>query len=184
MITLGIIADTHVPDRVPELPDWPLERFDALHVDQILHMGDVSQHYVLDKLAEVAPVLAVRGNRDFFRSADLPMHRRLELEGVSIGITHGHMHLLTYIIERTYAQFLGPYKAAYFENKVLRKFPDTDVVLFGHNHLPTNRMVGEQLLFNPGSATWPNTFYPELKPSIGLLKLDDGQINAQIIYRE
>jgi hypothetical protein len=183
VIKLGLIADTHIPDRVPELPAWTLDAFQQANVDTILHLGDISKQFILDQLAEVAPVLAVRGNLDFWGFNDLPMHRHLDYEGVRIGVTHGHMSFLFYLFERIYAQMLGPYKAAYFERKALRRFPDTDVIVFGHNHLPTNRMVGEQLLFNPGSATWPNPFYPDLKPSIGLLHIDTGVVRGEFIYQ-
>jgi len=60
--TLGLISDTHLPDRLRALPP---EVFDALDgVDLILHAGDVGTLAVLDQLSTIAPVVAVHGNDD------------------------------------------------------------------------------------------------------------------------
>ena len=67
---IGVVADTHIPDRTRELP---AEIFDHLHgVDMILHAGDVSRQIVLDRLATIAPVIAVQGNRDTATWAGCP----------------------------------------------------------------------------------------------------------------
>jgi hypothetical protein len=183
MLKLGIIADTHIPDRATTLPEWTLDRFQQEKVNSILHVGDITVPDILPQLVQVAPVLAVRGNLDaWWGFDDLPMHRDLAFENVSIGMTHGHMNLLFYLFERTYASFTRPYKASYFEKKVLQKFPHSDVILFGHIHIPVNRRVGQQLLFNPGSAVIPNEYHPELRPSIGLLHINGPAVRGEIIF--
>ena len=58
MTTLGVIADTHVPDRRPDLDPQILPIFLQAKVQTILHAGDVSSQKVLDQLSQIAPVLA------------------------------------------------------------------------------------------------------------------------------
>ena len=66
---LGLISDTHIPEAMPEL--WPhvYELFDGC--DSILHAGDIYDLAVIDRLSEVAPTFAARGNApDPARCAD------------------------------------------------------------------------------------------------------------------
>ena len=69
-----MVADTHVPDRLARLPSGLAAALAG--VDAILHAGDVTTGPVLDQLNTIAPVHAVRGNRDFFLR--LPLDRVLE----------------------------------------------------------------------------------------------------------
>src|ERR1700694_5389693 len=105
MVRLGVICDTHIPDRMRALPP---AAFDALQgVDAILHAGDVCVQRVLDALGELAPVYAVRGNRDL--ALRLPLDRELTFEGVRLGLTHGHGSLLEYAREKLITVVLGSY---------------------------------------------------------------------------
>lgn len=96
-ITLGVIADTHIPDRAAQVPLAALDLFARNKVHAILHAGDLSVPRVLHQLAEVAPVHAIRGNTDVLLLGKLPWKRQLEFEGVSIGMVHGHDNWLKYI---------------------------------------------------------------------------------------
>ncbi len=64
-IRLGVISDTHVPDRVGDLHPDVLRSFVENNVDQIVHAGDASSLQVIKSLKSVAPVIHVSGNRDF-----------------------------------------------------------------------------------------------------------------------
>ncbi len=59
---IGLIADTHIPEAMPELPGQVREIFAG--ADLILHAGDMHCLEVLDWLQQTAPVLAARGNGD------------------------------------------------------------------------------------------------------------------------
>ena len=72
MTTLGVISDTHIPDRTPQLNPRVLEVFQQARVTQILHAGDIMVQSVLDELATIAPVQAVCGNRDIWNLKHLP----------------------------------------------------------------------------------------------------------------
>ncbi len=104
--------------------------------DAILHAGDVLDQAVLDRLGAQAPVYAVLGNNDRNLVGRLPPTRVVRIGGVPIGMIHDS----------------GPAKGR--ARRMRRRFPDCDVVVFGHSHAPVNETGEEgQLLFNPGSAT-------------------------------
>jgi putative phosphoesterase len=88
--TLGVLADTHIPDRVPKLNSKVIQTFRQAQVAAILHAGAVSVLNVLQELEQVAPVHVVRGNRDIFDLRNLPLQVQLMIEGVSIRMAHGH----------------------------------------------------------------------------------------------
>ena len=69
---LGVVADTHIPDRVRSLHPDLLPGLKAANAEVILHAGDICSPVVLAELSQVAPVVAVRGNRDWA----LPVHCR------------------------------------------------------------------------------------------------------------
>jgi predicted phosphodiesterase len=73
-IVIGVVADTHVPDRVNALHPDLLQELATREVDYIFHAGDCSTSCVLDELRAIAPVFAVAGNRDWFLPT-LPRHR-------------------------------------------------------------------------------------------------------------
>jgi putative phosphoesterase len=176
VLTLGVVADTHVPDRARALPP---ALFDALAgVDAILHAGDVCVQPVLDALRRVAPVHAVRGNRDLFLR--LPRVLRLEFEGVRVGLTHGHGGLLGYVFEKLRYYTVGFYYATYLRQVMAAFAPgEVDVIVFGHSHRPYNGRVNGTLLFNPGSVG-PD-YPPPYGSALGRLTLDAGAARAEII---
>jgi putative phosphoesterase len=155
-----VLADTHVrPDRARTLPDdvWAA----AARADAILHAGDVLTQELLDGLAALAPIHAVLGNNDTTLRAVLPETLQLDLAGVTVGMIHD----------------TGP--RAGRPARMRRRFPDVDLVVYGHSHLPDDSEgVDGQRLFNPGSPTErrraPNRTY-------GLLDLVDGRIRQRRI---
>jgi uncharacterized protein len=111
---------------------------DALRgADLILHAGDLSAVSVLEELRALGPpVRAVYGNADepALRST-LPQELVVEAEAARIGMVH----------------IPGP--AAGREERLVRRFPDCDAVVFGHTHLPVVERHGRVWLLNPGSPT-------------------------------
>ena len=156
MTSLGVLADTHIPDRVPQLDPRVIEIFRQAKVQAILHAGDVSVERVLEELRQVAPVYAVQGNRDIFYLRQLPMQIELNFEGVSIGMAHGHGSFSRYMVDKIHRAIRGRLVAIYLA-RMLQAFPDADVIVFGHLHVPCNFLLKGKLLFNPGSTsyTWP-----------------------------
>ncbi len=171
MTILGVLADTHIPDRVPELDERLLQRFTDAGVSAILHAGDVSVPRVLRQLEQIAPVFAVKGNRDIFALRQLPMQVRLNIEGFSIGMAHGHGSFSLYVLDRLHRDVYGRLVERYLR-RMLQAFPDADVIVFGHLHVPGNFHMEGKLLFNPGSASYP---WPRSElATFGLLYLEQG----------
>jgi putative phosphoesterase len=101
-----------------------------------LHAGDLLDAGVLELLRQHAPVHAVLGNNDLSLTRVLPASTVVDIAGVRIGIIHDS----------------GASSGR--AGRLRRRFPDADVVVFGHSHAPVNELgEGGQLLFNPGSPT-------------------------------
>jgi len=172
MTILGVLADTHIPDRVPQLNPQVIRRFRESGVTAILHAGDVSVPSVLDELEKLAPVYAVQGNRDIFYLRNLPLQIRLTFDEVSIGMAHGHGTFSWYMIDKIHHSVYGRLVDRYFK-RMLLTFPDVDVIVFGHLHEPFNLHLDGKLLFNPGSTSYP---WPRKDPAtFGLLHLEPGK---------
>ncbi|MEZ3156624.1 YfcE family phosphodiesterase [Microbacterium sp. BWR-S6Y] len=132
---LLLLADTHVPKRARTLP--AAVRRAASAVDLIVHAGDWVEEQVLDDLLALGPVLGVWGNNDGADlRARLPEVARAEIDGVRLAVVH-----------ETGA-------AAGREKRMDAAFPDTDLLVFGHSHIPWDTVTPAGLrLLNPGSPT-------------------------------
>ena len=173
MTTLGVIADTHVPDRVAQLNPQVIEVYKEANVKAILHAGDVSTPSVLEELAQVAPVYAVRGNRDIFYLRNLPMKMHFSIDGVSIGMAHGHGTFTRYMVDKIHRAVHGRLVGRYLQ-RMLYAFPGVDVIVFGHLHVPCSLHLDGRLLFNPGSTSYP---WPRGDPAtIGLLHISESKV--------
>jgi putative phosphoesterase len=178
-IVLGIVADTHVPDRVQNLHPALMKIFINATVNQILHAGDVCDRRVIQELSSIAPVTVVQGNRDWMMNGNvLPMTQIIEVNGRKIGLMHGHGDMRLYVLEKFYMLFRG-YQFKWFRKLAVKTFPEADVIVFGHSHRPENVNIGNKLIFNPGSAAMGAWGFPI---SCGIIKVQsDGQIEAEII---
>jgi putative phosphoesterase len=135
-IRLVILADTHVPTRAKRLPDPLWERLEA--ADVVVHAGDWVDVALLDEVeARSRRLLAVWGNNDGVDvRGRLPEVARDEVEGVRLSVVHE----------------TGP--AAGREKRCDAMFPDTDLLVFGHSHIPWDTTTpGGMRLLNPGSPT-------------------------------
>lgn len=133
---LAIVADTHVPRGSRVIPAACLERCAA--ADAILHAGDLTSLEVLEQLRALGPpVHAVHGNVDAAAvRAVLPEARQDRYGSAVIAIVHDP----------------GPREGRV--ERLQRRFPEADAVVFGHTHLPEHREgLGAFQIFNPGSPT-------------------------------
>jgi hypothetical protein len=181
-ITLGVLADTHIPDRRAALDPRILPLLRERRVHMILHAGDVSTPGVLAELEVIAPVQAVRGNRDWLWLRSLPDRRVLKIGGVTIGMAHGHGGWLSYLSDQPVFLLRG-----YYHERLLPRlrssFPDVDVIVFGHGHLALNSWIDGQLFFNPGSPHFPTV--KGSAPSLGILHIQaGGEIEGEIVRLE
>jgi len=171
MLTLGVIGDTHVPDRRPALDPRILEILRSRDIQAILHAGDVSAPWVIKELEQIAPVYAVRGNRDWLRLRHLPFQRIMDFGGVTIAMTHGHGGWMRYFLDKPYYTLHG-YHHERIVPRLLAGFQHAKVIIFGHGHLPLNEWIDGRLIFNPGSPHFPTE--RKVAPSLGFLHIQGG----------
>ncbi len=177
-LVIGVLADTHVPDRLPALRPQVLEVFTRAKVDVILHAGDICVPQVLDALGEVAPVIAVKGNRDWAFSASLPALWQGVLGGVPTALLHGHGSPMDYWRDKI-AYLTRGYAFERYAALASAWAPDARLIVFGHSHTEENRLVGERLFFNPGSACVSER--RDLPPTVGMLRVAAGKVTGDII---
>jgi uncharacterized protein len=133
-VRIAVVADTHLPRGKRRLPDACL--LELARADLILHAGDFTAASVLAELEELAPVEAVHGNQDDAElRALLPARRVVELAGRRIGMVH------------------EPGRRQGREARLAALFPDCDLVVYGHTHVPDLTRHGTIRLLNPGSPT-------------------------------
>jgi putative phosphoesterase len=148
---IGVVADTHCPEFVERLPE---RLFEVLRgVDVILHAGDVNGTKAIAELSRIAPVEAVRGDHDRELAA-LPVSREIVIEGRRIVVVHGNRsrwieepQTLLWTVSLGYYH---PHRR--LSVQLRRRFPDADVIIFGHTHRPLVERAGRQLVFNPGGV--------------------------------
>jgi uncharacterized protein len=133
---LLIVADTHVPKRARDMPAAVWD--EVARADVVLHAGDWVEPSLLDELEERSQrLVACWGNNDGDElRRRLPERADVTLGGVRFTVVH-----------ETGAS--GGRDA-----RMARLYPDTDVLVFGHSHIPwdTTAETGLRLL-NPGSPT-------------------------------
>ena len=147
--SVGIISDTHGLVRPEALAAMK-------GADLILHAGDVGAPNVLEKLAEIAPLHAVRGNNDRGAWARcLPSTETVTLGDVRLLVVHDRSELD------------GDPRSAGFH-----------VVVSGHSHRPSIEKRDRVLWLNPGSAG-PRRFH--LPVSVARLVVDGEAVRAKIV---
>jgi hypothetical protein len=149
MMRIGVISDTH-----------GLLRDEAIAAlagsEHILHAGDVGDAAILDRLRQIAPLTAIRGNIDRTGPcALLPATELVMLAGKNIYMLHDRKAL-----------DLDPGSAS------------AAVVISGHSHKPSIQRLKDVLYFNPGSAG-PTRF--SLPITVGSLEVSEAGIQAEII---
>jgi putative phosphoesterase len=185
---LGILSDTHIPHRLPALPPAIPEIFRAAAVSLILHAGDVDEPGVLDMLSTIAPVIAVRGNVHLASrsrsSPHLPYAVYFDIMGQRIVLTHGHGRPHQWLWDKRRGFIRKAPSAATrdaFNEELIarnhRRFPDADVLIFGHSHRRLCRRVGRTLFLNPGAIAHSRGE----SPSVAILTLSTDGASADFL---
>jgi putative phosphoesterase len=155
------LADTHAPRRWKSCPPPVAELL--RQADVILHAGDVCTASVLDELSGYAPVLAVLGNNDGPDVADWGAEPTLQadLGGLRVAMIHD--------------SGAAPGRP----HRMRRRFPDAELVVFGHSHIPLDDQSGGVRIFNPGS---PTDRRRQPHGTVGVLHIEAGRlVTAEII---
>ena len=126
----------------------------CLGVDGILHAGDVGDPDILKRLAEIAPVTAIRGNIDTSGPcSELPATEMVEVGGAYIYLIHSLADL-----------DIDPAAAG------------VQVVLSGHSHQPLEKRHNGVLYLNPGSVG-PRRF--RLPVAMAFLQIEAGTVAVE-----
>ncbi|MFF5897099.1 metallophosphoesterase family protein [Streptomyces argenteolus] len=155
-VRLLLLSDTHVPLRARRLPDEVLR--EAERADVVVHAGDWVDAATLDLLeGRARRLIGVYGNNDGpDLRARLPEVARVRLGGLRWGVLHE----------------TGPARGR--EARCAELYPDLDVLVFGHSHIPWDTEApGGLRLLNPGSPTdrrrQPYCTYMTCTPADGVL---------------
>jgi uncharacterized protein len=159
-LLIAVIADTHLPRGNRRLPDRCTELMAGSEL--VLHAGDVMTAEALAEIEAIGPpVAAVHGNVDSAELRErLPADRIVEVGDVRIGLVH------------------DAGRAGGRLERLRRKFPNADAVVFGHAHLPLHEERDGFQIFNPGSPT-ERRRAPQ--HTMGLARAKDGLVEFELI---
>ena len=158
MVTIGILADTHIASCSEIFSTQTRQAFSGC--DVIIHAGDLTDQSILSAF-EGKKVYAVHGNMcNHVTKLALPFEKKIEISGYSIGLCHG----------------AGP--VATIEDRMWNLFPDADCIIFGHTHTPVCEQRGTVLFINPGSFRTTGPY--GAPPTYAILVIDDQGMQANI----
>jgi len=166
-LLIGLLSDTHVPSRVPNIPQNIIDDFKKRKVDYVFHLGDFSTleaYKQLQKEFGKEKVVGILGNMDEGGLKKiLPETMDFEIYGHKIFMTHG-MGGPNIIIKRLNKHFdLSPY----------------DIIIFGHVHRPYNEVWRDgKLYLNPGTPT--DKRFTDIN-SYGYLKISKEKVEPEIV---
>lgn len=156
---IGVISDTHIPERAHKIPDIVFDLFKD--VELILHAGDLVSVDVEKQLANLAPTRCVQGNMDYYFGLELPKKDVIDIDGIRVGLNHGEVY------PRGDTQQL----------KYIAQEMEVDVLITGHTHWAFIKKLDDVILLNPGSPTVPRMS----DPSVMLLIVEKNTIDGRII---
>lgn len=122
LITSDVHGDLHT-----------LEKIIKKHkdIDYHLNAGDMCMD---QKYLERYHIVSVKGNNDF--GSDLPYFRFLDLNGLKVLLTHGHLEHVKFGMDRI---------------KLKAKMMEADICIFGHTHQRYMMVEAGILFINPGA---------------------------------
>ncbi|MCP5094983.1 MAG: metallophosphoesterase family protein [Chloroflexi bacterium] len=165
--TLGIISDTHMPQRWLEIPTAVSTIFK--NIDLLLHAGDVGELWVLDKLSHIAPVIAVHGNDETKEATDnLPEQQIITIAGQRILLWHGHYRDR---IDEMTARKNGDFRVSLNRIAQRGQRSTTSLVIFGHWHIPLVYEHEGVTIINPGAIASGGMTVRQSVQSVALLFL-------------
>lgn len=204
---VGLVADTHVGEYLDAIPEGVFRALEGC--DLVLHAGDISRPWVLDELATIAPVVAVRGDHDRLDGLGLPRHTVVTVDGKRIGLIHGRRLFaldMAVIVAHVAARRKLRWRAG-LHRGLVRRVGNVDCLVYGHWHEPVVAHQGPTLIVSPGavcpwgsleggrppgtgwqgvSDRWVRRYREQLgpdamRPSVGVLEVTQETISARVI---
>ena len=155
LLKIAVVSDTHY---IAGFTRFSADFWQHLQgVEMILHCGDIGDKDLYGDLAAIAPVTAVLGNNDGpVFGGTLPERRVFTIDGVRIGMFHGHRGKAPFGFDQA----------------------EIDLLLCGHTHVPRDEMIDGIRVINPGSVTRPRS---GSGPAMGILDINGRDISWQQI---
>jgi NagD protein len=168
----GLISDTHMPQRWPQIPAPVFEIFRG--VDLVFHAGDVGQLWALDRLSAIAPIVAVHGNDETAEAQrELPYQQIVATGGHRLLLCHGHLPDREAEMASRAGDDWSPKLA---QRARQARAAGAAIMVFGHLHIPFIRRFEDVWLINPGAIASGSVFTRQTRQTIALLYLrDDGR---------
>ena len=157
---IAIISDTHMPRGLRRIPGACVERLVA--ADSVIHAGDFVRLSVVRELQAYCELIAVQGNVDEYDvRVELPETNDVEVGGATIAVIHD----------------AGPAQGRL--ERLRRRFPDADAVVFGHSHEPLHERAPDGFqIFNPGSPTERRRAPHH---TMGMAKAENGKLTFELL---
>lgn len=173
------VSDTHTTSRSPDLHPSLIPAIHKIQPDVIFHAGDICLPNTIHTLEDIAPVIAVRGNRDITQFSHLPEACVIHLHSLKLLLTHGHAPFKHYILDKFHYLYQGFRFARYYD--YLNSFcADAQYYLFGHTHVAFQHQVGTKHYINPGAACFPSLHDPY--PSFVSLTVSESGLASTLMY--
>ncbi len=157
MIRIGVFSDSH-----GDLTGLREALSHAGNLDLVLHCGDYFEDIVKSMDGSETPYNGVSGNVDMVKRA--PNELEIEVSGVKLYMTHGHLYDVKYSLNRLYYRSIEV---------------GADVCLFGHTHIATVVQHEGLVMMNPGSVARPKGGKTR---SYGLVEIEGKIPNCRTIY--
>lgn len=152
---IGLISDTHGDVFIAE------KAIKAMgDIDLLLHAGDTYLDAKLLHTMTGVDVVAVKGNTDF--NCEAASETILTVENRKIFLTHGHKYNVKFGIDKLYYKALET---------------DSDIVVFGHSHIPIYAKENGIVFINPGSVSRPRG---GSMPSYGIMNIVGEDIDIKL----
>lgn len=175
---IGVLADTHIPHRLPVLPQGVGRAFQGL--DIILHAGDICQLQVLRTLQErFTLTFAVFGEDDDPEVRRYLLARQIiEFRDRRVGLIHGDLGAALDLKTRL-RWAVRPPPTEEFLDRLQARFAGEEVhcIVFGHTHRALVQFHRGVLFFNPGAVAGARG----ARPTVGVLHITDRSITADIL---
>jgi hypothetical protein len=171
-ILIGLLSDTHVPQRTNKVPDVVIDDFKNRNVDYVFHMGDFTSYWVYKNLIDIFgkdKVVAVCGNMDIDSDLKKILPSKLELKIYDHNVLMIHGMGGPNIIVKRLIKKLDLLNSSF------------NLVIFGHTHRPVNETSNGILFFNPGTTTPIDNKFTVIS-SYGYLKITKDAIKPEIKY--
>lgn len=168
---LLLLSDSHASDNI-------LDIMNIENPDIILHAGD----FCLDDENNIIKRIdyKVRGNCDYTTAED---NLYIEIENLKVFLTHGHMYDLK-------AKIINDKLTIENIDKLIENSCSSDIIVYGHTHVPAINIEHSQLILNPGSTnvsrglTAPSYMVVEINKDIAKIKLKEVKSNKIIMEKE